>query len=116
VLEVLPASKCTGIFRACFFFRAVDDSAIFTSGPVEAARETFVASASWLFWNPMANPLLGEEGFTSPPRPNDGPSIYSTLHTSGGVCELYLLRSFFKLSFAVQTTTPLGLGTSEGGF
>jgi hypothetical protein len=50
-------------------FCAGGDASIFFSGPVEAEGGTRVAApAGWLLWNLMANPLLGEEDSTSPPR------------------------------------------------
>jgi hypothetical protein len=50
-------------------FSCGDDASIFFSGPVEAEGGTSVAApAGWLFWNLMADPLLGEEDSTSPPR------------------------------------------------
>jgi hypothetical protein len=66
VFEMLPAFSCVSC--ACDF-RAGDGASILFCGPAEAEGVTCVsAPVGWLFWNLMANPLLGEGDSTSPPR------------------------------------------------
>jgi|AntAceMinimDraft_5_1070358.scaffolds.fasta_scaffold152625_1 hypothetical protein len=63
------------------------------SGPVEAGA----VSTGWLFWNPLAHPLLGEgeEGESpantrrSRPSLNDYPFLCDTLNTAEGAGGLY---------------------------
>ena len=65
VFEMLPAFSC--ISWACVF--AGDDAAIFSVGPTrQGEARKCSASAGWLFWNFMVNPLLGEEDSALSPR------------------------------------------------
>ena len=71
-MAVRKSSKCCQLFRAfrgrALFVRGMMHP-YFSVGP-SRQREALVwlPLAGWLFWNLMANPLLGDAGSTSPPR------------------------------------------------
>jgi hypothetical protein len=63
VFKMLPAFSC---IRCACAFRAGDGASIFISGPVETEeRHSRPVSTSWLFWNNMAHPFLGEEDYST---------------------------------------------------